>query len=131
MADDFHYSVRTHKGVDEAVEALEGTLKAQQFGVLWQMNIPEKLQEKGVDFDKPYRVLEVCNPREAKQVLTANPLVGYFLPCKIVVYEEAGETWIGLPRPSTLMSVIGDAALMETAQRIEQALMAAVDAAAV
>lgn len=130
MKENFHYSVHTRKSVDDVVGALESALKGQQFGVLWQMDIPAKLQEKGVDFDKPYRVLEVCNPREAKQVLTANPLVGYFLPCKIVVYDDGGETWIGLPRPTVLMGVIGDEALMETAQRIEHALMAAVDAAA-
>ncbi len=73
---------------------------------------------------------EVCNPHEAKQVLTANPMVGYFLPCKVVVYEDQGKTFIGLPRPTTLMGVIGDSNLMETAQRVEVALQQAVDEAA-
>ncbi|WP_029422753.1 DUF302 domain-containing protein [Alicyclobacillus macrosporangiidus] len=130
MAEDFHYSKRTSKSVDEAVQALEEALKEQKFGVLWQMDIPSKLKEKGVDFDKPYRVLEICNPHEAKQALSQNPMVGYFLPCKVVVYEDHGETVIGLPRPTTLMGVIGDDGLMETAQRVETALRAAVEKAA-
>ncbi|MCL6517089.1 MAG: DUF302 domain-containing protein [Alicyclobacillus sp.] len=126
----FHYSATTEKGLDEAVEALEAALKDRKFGVLWQMDIPSKLKEKGVDFDKPYRVLEVCNPQEAKQVLTQNPMVGYFLPCKLVVYEHEGKTVIGLPKPTALMGVIGDEGLMDTARRVEATLKEAVDEAA-
>lgn len=91
------------------------------------MDLPAKLREKGVDFDTPYRILEVCNPHEAKRVLTANPLVGYFLPCKIVVYESNGMTHIGLPRPTVLMDIIGDVALKEIAREIELALREAID----
>ncbi|SFV05791.1 DUF302 domain-containing protein [Alicyclobacillus macrosporangiidus] len=130
MAQEFHYSATTEKSLDEAVAALEAALKDRKFGVLWQMDIPSKLKEKGVEFDKPYRVLEVCNPNEAKQVLTQNPMVGYFLPCKVVVYEHEGKTVIGLPKPTVLMGVIGDEGLMETAQRVEAALKEAVDEAA-
>lgn len=129
MADLFHYSRATEKSVDEVVAALESALAARKFGVLWKLDLPQKLQEKGVDFDQPYRVLEVCNPREAKAVLTENPLVGYFLPCKVVVYEDGGQTHIGLPRPTVLMDMVGDKALFETAERIEGTLKEAVDEA--
>lgn len=65
MAYDFQYSASTTKSLDEAVQALETALKERKFGVLWQMDIPSKLKEKGVHFDNPYQVLEVCNPHEA------------------------------------------------------------------
>lgn len=126
---DFHYSVVTDKTIDAAIQSLEETLKANKFGILWQMNIPEKLQEKGVEFDMPFRVLEVCNPHEAKRVLTQNPMVGYFLPCKIVVYELAGKTHIGMPRPSVLMNIIDDPALETLAQNVEASLKKSIDEA--
>lgn len=125
----FHYSVETSKTVDEAVQALEESLQANKFGVLWQLDLPAKLQEKGVDFTTPYRVLEVCNPHEAKKVLTLNPLAGYFLPCKIVVYEVDGQTHIGLPKPSALMDVMGDPALADIAAGVEASLVQAVNQA--
>lgn len=99
----FHYTVETDKSIEGAVQSVEQSLKNHKFGVLWQMDIPAKLQEKGVDFNQPFRVLEVCNPVEAKRVLSQNSLGGYFLPCKVVVYEENGRTKIGLPRPTALM----------------------------
>lgn len=123
----FDYTVTVEKTVDEAVAALEESLKKRKFGVLWQLNIPEKLKEKGVSFEVPYRVLEVCNPHEAKEVLSTNLMVGYFLPCKIVVYEDQGTTKIGMPKPTFLMEAVGDERLKETAQRVEKALQEAID----
>ncbi|WP_088548497.1 DUF302 domain-containing protein [Paenibacillus aquistagni] len=62
--------------------------------------IQDKLNEKGIEFNQRYEVLEVCNPIEAKKVLSENVLNGYFLPCMITVYEYEGQTNIGLPKPS-------------------------------
>ncbi len=124
----FHYTVTVNKTVDEAVASLAESLQKRQFGVLWQLDVPAKLQEKGVtDFQGPFRILEVCNPREAAQVLSTNLNVGYFLPCKIVVFEEQGTTKIGMPKPSFLMNVLGDERLQETAVRVEKVLQEAID----
>ncbi|ASS77088.1 hypothetical protein CIG75_02670 [Tumebacillus algifaecis] len=125
----FHYTVETTKTVDEAVQAIEASLKNHKFGVLWQLDLPAKLQEKGVEFTTPFRVLEVCNPVEAKRVLEQNLLVGYFLPCKIVIYQEGGTTKIGLPKPTSLMGVLQDPALERIAQGVEQTLIEAIEAA--
>ena len=127
---DFHYTQTTKKTVDEAVQALTETLKANKFGVLWQLDIPATLQSKGVDFTQPYRVLEVCNPHEAKKVLTQNPLVGYFLPCKIVVFQDADQTTrIGMPRPTMLMEIIQDPALKSIAEGVEEAMVKSIQEA--
>lgn len=125
----FHYTVETNKTVDEAVQAVEASLKNHKFGVVWTMDIPAKLQEKGVEFDKPFKILEVCNPVEAKRVLTQNSLVGYFLPCKVVVYEDNGSTKIGMPKPTILMDVVNDPALKEIAASIEETLVLAINEA--
>ncbi len=58
----FHYTVETTKTPEQAIEALTENLKAEKFGVLWRLDLKDKLQEKNVDFDMPYWILEVCNP---------------------------------------------------------------------
>lgn len=95
---------------------------------MWQLDIPSKLQEKGVDFIQPYRVLEVCNPFAAQKVLTRNSLVGYFLPCKIVIYQDLDQhtTKIGLMRPTVLMEILNDETLKEIVQLIEETLVEAI-----
>jgi len=126
----FHHTVQTSKTVDEAIQALESTLKEEQFGVLWRFNIQDKLNEKGIEFNQRFEVLEVCNPGEAKKVLSKNVLYGYFLPCKITVYEHEGQTNIGLPKPSYLIGKAGEEssdALRDIALDIERRLIRCID----
>jgi len=124
----FHYTVKTNESIDDAIDTLESELKTESFGVLWKFDIKETLENKGFDFDQSYRVLEVCNPKEAKDILEKNSLVGYFLPCKIVVYEENDFTMIGLPRPTQLISMVDDENLKATAKNIEDRLIKCIDA---
>lgn len=119
----FDYTVETKKSVDEAIESLEESLKEEKFGVLWMFDIKEKLQSKGLEFNKEFKVLEVCNPFEAQRVLNENNLAGYFLPCKIVVYINDGKTIIGMPRPTSLISMLNDNKMKELAKDIEDRLI--------
>ncbi|MDO6655228.1 DUF302 domain-containing protein [Anaerobacillus sp. 1_MG-2023] len=123
----FHYTVETSKTVDQAVSDLSTELQTEKFGVLWDFDLSAKLQEKGMDFHTPYRVLEVCNPKEAERVLNEDKLVGYFLPCKIVVYEEGGQTKIGMPNPTTLLNLTGDDNLSDIGSDIEKRLVSCID----
>ncbi len=123
----FHYTVETDKSMEEAISALEQHLQEEKFGVLWQLNIQDKLREKGLDFDRPFCVLEVCNPHDAQDILNRNLMVGYLLPCKIVVYEDEGKTKVGLPKPTALMNLVGDEGLLEKAKDVEQRLIQCLD----
>lgn len=119
----FDYTVATNKNIKEAISSLEINLKEEKFGVLWMFDIKEKLQEKGLEFDSDYLVLEVCNPHEAQRVLKENLLVGYFLPCKIVVYSDNGKTIIGMPRPTALINLVNNEEVKKLARDIEERLM--------
>lgn len=102
-------------------------LQTEKFGVLWDFDLSAKLQEKGMDFQTPYRVLEVCNPKEAERVLNEDKLVGYFLPCKIVVFEDQGQTKIGMPKPTTLLNLTGKESLTEIGYDIEKRLISCIE----
>ncbi|WP_164219198.1 DUF302 domain-containing protein [Virgibacillus sp. YIM 98842] len=123
----FHYTVETDQTMEEAIQSLEKSLKEDKFGVLWQFDLKETLNNKGFEFEQPYRVLEVCNPLEAQRILTKNQMVGYFLPCKIVVYEADGKVKIGMPKPTALIELAEDDALMDIARDVENKLIHAID----
>lgn len=125
----FHFTVETNKTIDEAIASLQEELQKEKFGVLWDFNIKETLNKKGFDFQNTYRVLEVCNPKAASEVLSLQPLVSYFLPCKIVVYEDQGTNKIGMPKPTVLMEHVDDAELKGIAEDIEKRLIGAIHAA--
>ncbi|MFB5197640.1 DUF302 domain-containing protein [Neobacillus sp. KR4-4] len=123
----FDYTVVTDKNMEEAIRSIEESLKEEKFGVLWSFDIKEKLQEKGLDYQKEFRVLEVCNPQEAYRILNENEMAGYFLPCKIVVYEDSGQTKIGMPKPSAFISLMNDGKMKQFAKDIENRLISCIN----
>ena len=79
------YAVPTGKSVDQAARDVESALAQRKFSVLWSLDVNDKLREKGLDLQRRFRILEVCSAPRAKEALETNPLVTFFLPCKVVV----------------------------------------------
>lgn len=125
--DGIKYELNTNKPFDEAVTSIIKSLEEQKFGVLWKLNFKDKLKEKGIDFDSNFMILEVCNPHKAKEVLTSHLDVGYFLPCKIVVYEEANGVKIGMMNPETLIGMLGYDDLKNTAKEVQDIMVTAIN----
>ncbi|SRR5690606_1115098 len=125
----FHYTVESNRSIEETVQALEAALAEERFGILWQLDIKDTLRNKGFDYARDYMVLEVCNPHIAHQVLSKNHMVGYFLPCKLVVYQDDGKVKVGMPKPSVLMSLVEDERLTEIALDVEKRLKKCMDKA--
>ncbi|KUO71231.1 MAG: hypothetical protein APF81_24355 [Desulfosporosinus sp. BRH_c37] len=126
---DLNYEVKTNKTFSTAVEDLKKSLSENNFGVLWELNFKEKLAEKGLDFQPNFKVLEVCNPKQAKEVLDLYIEVGYFLPCKMVVYEKENGVFMGMMRPTSLIGMSGKEELLSIAQQVETVLKKALDSA--
>lgn len=123
------YEKKTDKELNEAIESLTEHLKENGFGVLWQLNFKDKLNEKGLDFENNYVVLEVCNPKKAKEVLDKNSHVGYVLPCKMIVREENGQTYMGMTRPEALIGLFDEPGLIDMAKEVEEILRKSIDLA--
>jgi len=123
------YEVKSEKSFDEAVESLKKSLAENKFGVLFELNFKDKIKEKGLEFDSNFKILEVCNPVQAQEVLTRNIEVGYFLPCKMVVYEKEGSVYLGMIKPTELIQMIGSEEIIAIAKEIEDVLKRSIDGA--
>lgn len=126
---DIRYEKYTNKTFKEAVDSISSSLKDRNFGVLWQLNFREKLSEHGIDFPNNFMILEVCNPHKANEVLSTHIEVGYFLPCKVAVYEKDGKVFIGTVKPGHLIGLMGFDDLDHVANEVEEILIEAIDAA--
>jgi uncharacterized protein (DUF302 family) len=126
---DMIYKLKTEKTFEAALESLKTNLSDVEFGVLWQLNFKDKLQEKGLTFENNFMILEVCNPVKAQRVLSEQMEMGFFLPCKVAVYEEGGLTYIGMPNPTSLMSTImvDNVDVENMAKEVELQLQQAID----
>lgn len=124
---DLIYEKAIDKTVAETIQVLEGALKERGFGVLWQLNFKDKFAEKGLEYNEDFVVLEVCNPKLAKDVLDQNVQVGYMLPCKMAVRSEGDKTYVGMTNPQALISLVSSD-LKEVAKTVEETLKEAINA---
>jgi len=115
------YVVETSKSVEQACADLEAAVKQLNFGVLHVHNLRETLKKKGFDLPNECRILEICNPQQAINVLTEDMSMNMALPCRISVYEEGGKTKIGMIKPTTLLKSLSQSkVLMGIAEEVEQ-----------
>lgn len=119
----FSYTVPTTKTIDGAIESLTQSLKDIGFGVLGSLNFKKLLVEKGLEFTENYQLLEVCNPKLAKQVLESNPELGLLLPCTIAVYQKGERNFISLAKPSALLSLVSENNMRFLGNEIEKNLI--------
>lgn len=124
---DISYKIKTDKNFNKAVDDLKESLGNHKFGVLWELNFKDKLKEKGLKFDRNLKILEVCNPPQAKQVLEKNIEMGYFLPCKMTVYEDNNAVFIGMLKPTGLIGMINNDELFNIAIEVENELKSAIE----
>lgn len=112
--------------VPQAIERAKETLKAEGFGVLAEINIKEKLQEKlGVEF-REYVILGACNPPIAYQALQAEIGLGLLLPCNVVVYEEGGQAVVAAIDAVKMLSIVGNPQLEAAAAQVNEKLQRAI-----
>ena len=124
------YVTDTPKDVETAARDLEQAVKRNRFGVLHVHDLQKTLKEKGVDFPNACKILEVCNPQRAVQVLTGNMGMNLALPCRISVYQDEGKTKIGMIRPTALLALLpGGTDLRTVAEDVERETMRMIDEA--
>jgi len=124
------YVVQSAKSVEQATVDLEAAVRQNGFGVLHQYDLKQTLASKGVDLPHECRILDVCNPQQAARVLTADMGMNVALPCRISVYEDGGQTRIGMVRPTAMLASLSDSQeLRRVAEDVELATIRMIDQA--
>lgn len=125
------YTRQTTKSVESATQALEAAVAANGFGLLHTYDFRKILAGKGFNLPGECRVFEVCNPRQASEVLAVDMALNMVLPCRVSIYEDQDRTIIGMVPPSDLLPLVSvDPALATSAQEVEATMKRIIDDAA-
>ena len=115
-----YYIVETEKSFEQASVDLGESVKSNGFGVLHIHDLGETLRSKGIEFEEQCKVFEVCNPRQAAKVLSADMRLNMALPCRISVFTDKGRTKIGLIKPVEMLSALSqEPSLVQVSEDVE------------
>ncbi len=124
------HEVVSAKSVQEIERAFPLAAAKHKFGVLGVHNLRQKMNEKGVAFERDCLVFEVCNPQQAKKVLEGEMSLSTALPCRVSVYQSGGKTRLATLRPTALLDLFGKPELSEVGREVEETLFKIMDEAA-
>jgi uncharacterized protein (DUF302 family) len=115
------------KSVQEIEKNFAEVASRHKFGVLGTYNLRQKLNDKGVPFERECLVFEVCNPQQAGKVLESNIAIATALPCRIAVYQEDGQTKIATIKPTALLGLFPSPGLAPIAGEVERVIAQIID----
>jgi len=120
----------TRKSVEQAARDFEAAIVRNGFGVLHVYDLKQTLAAKGAPIDNECRIFEVCNPVKARAVLTEDMSLNMALPCRVSVYEQDGQTVIGMLSPRAMLASLSESAdLAALADDVESTLVRAIEQA--
>ena len=123
-----YYIVKTAKTFQQATQDLAQAVTEHGFGVLHIHDLGNTLRNKGMAFAEECQVFEVCNPSQAAKVLNIDMRLNMALPCRVSVYTEQGQTYLGLVKPAEMLAALSDDAdLAIIANEVEQKIIQMID----
>lgn len=124
------YVVDSKKSVEQAVADLTTAVQRHGFGVIHQHDLQATMRNKGVELPNACRVLDVCNPHKAKEVLSADMGMAAVLPCRVAVYADQHGTHIGMIKPTALLAMFSETPeMVGVAEEVQQKLITMIDEA--
>jgi uncharacterized protein (DUF302 family) len=105
---------------EELVPRVKQALKDEGFGVMSEIDVQGALREKlGIERGR-YLIIGACNPRLAHEALEAEPDLGVFLPCNVIVYEAADGTHVSAVDPLSMLGQIDNPVLDQIGDEVKQ-----------
>ncbi|TRZ66646.1 DUF302 domain-containing protein [bacterium] len=125
---EYYFSKTLDASFDEAVQLVTDSLQKEGFGIISEINIHEKLQEKlGISFKK-YRILGACNPGYAYKALMIEEKIGTMLPCNVILVDQGnGMTEVSAVNPVASMMAIQNNDLESIALEVTEKLKRAIE----
>jgi len=116
-------------GFAETLDATKARLADAGFGVLSEIDLAGTLKAKiGADI-APQVILGACRPPLALAALEAEPTIGVFLPCNVVVRAiDEEHTLVEAMDPDAMVAVTGNEALVGVAADARTRISAALEA---
>lgn len=100
------YKVHSSKDISKVVEKFEAACESYKFALLNDYVYHEVVASKGFAIERKVYIYEVCQAKVAALVLTDEPDFAPFMPCRVAVYEEAGEVSISTQNMEMMLNTL-------------------------
>jgi uncharacterized protein (DUF302 family) len=111
----------------DVVGQVSAALGEEGFGVITEIDVKATMKQKLGRDVAPYVILGACNPGYAHQVLEADPQLGLFLPCNVIVFETREGTTVSAVDPEAMLRLADAGSVTSVAAEVKARLLRVVE----
>lgn len=95
-------------GFDETVEALQKAVVDANWVVSGVLDVNKSMANKGIEFERRVKIVQLCSPKHAKSVLTSSMQMSAMMPCTVSVWtDEEDRVHVSRVNTSFMAALLG------------------------
>lgn len=106
MIEMFTYEIASKLSIEEIKEKVPAACEQNKFAVLQTYVYHDIVASKGFPIDRKVYIYEICQAKTAAAMLTDFPHFAIFMPCKLAIFENNGETIISTMNMETMLNAV-------------------------
>lgn len=107
MIEMFTYKIKSTQSIGNISEKVPPACEKYKFALLQTYVYHEIVESKGFPINRKVFIYEICQAKTAAKMLTDFPHFSIFMPCKLAVYEDNGETIISTMNMEIMLKAVG------------------------
>lgn len=106
MIDMFTYKIISTQSIGNISEKVPSVCEKYKFALLQTYVYHEIVESKGFPIKRKVFIYEVCQAKTAATMLTDFPHFSIFMPCKLAIYEDNGNTVISTMNMEIMLNAV-------------------------
>ena len=106
MIEMFSHKISSEQPIVKVIEKVPAACEENKFALLQTYIYHEIVESKGFPINRKVWVYEICQAKTAAAMLTDFPHFSIFMPCKLAIYENNGETIISTMNMGIMLDAI-------------------------
>ncbi len=106
MIDMFTHQIVTDQPIEIIANKVQQACDNYKFALLKTYNYHEIVESKGFPINRKVFIYEICQAKTVSLMLTDYPNFSIFMPCKLVIYENNGNTVISTMNMEIMLKTV-------------------------
>jgi len=106
MIEMFTYKILSKQPIEKVIEKVPSACEENKFALLKTYVYHDIVESKGFPIDRKVWIYEICQAKTAAAMLTDFPHFSIFMPCKLAIYEDKGETIISTMNMEIMLKAV-------------------------
>lgn len=102
----FTHKISSKQPIEKVIEKVPAACEENKFALLKTYVYHDIVESKGFPIDRKVFIYEICQAKSAAAMLTDFPHFAIFMPCKLAIYEDNGETVISTMNMEIMLKAV-------------------------